>query len=146
VKEDWIRRLIEQSELEGEDRRLQEQNTTQRETQCHERIEGLWAGVVAELESAIQSFNEISPPDGRVSFRQERFDFTARKEKTRSPYNILCVRLDVETNQILSFQRSNSFYEVKIAAADLYVTRPNGSRIDKAGLAKELLSELFLTR
>ena len=145
MKEDWIRELVKQRDLEGEDRRLKAQNTTQRERQFHDGIEGLWAAVVAELESAIQSFNEISPPDGRVTFSQEQFDFAAKKEKARSPFNILCVRLDVETKQILSFQRLNSVYEVKTTADGLHVMRPDGSRIDKADLAEELLSELFLT-
>jgi len=145
VKEDWIRKLFEHHELEGKDRRRKAQKTTQRERQFHEGIEGLWADVVAELESAIHSFNEISPPDGRVTFGKAQFDFTAKKEKARSPFNILCVRLDVETKQILSFQRLNSVYEVKTTADGLHVMRPNGSRIDKADFAEEILSELFLT-
>ena len=145
MKEDWIRKLFEHRELEGEDQQLKAQDTTQRERQFHEGIEGLWADVVAEFESAIHSFNEISPPDGRVTFGQEQFGFTAKKGKARSPFNILCVRLDVETKQILSFQRLNSVYEVKTTADGLHVMRPNGSRIDEADLAEEILSELFLT-
>ena len=145
MKKDWIRKLFEHHELVGEDRGRKAQNATQRERQFQEGIEGLWADVVAEFESAIHSFNEISPPDGRVTFRQEQFDFTAKKEKARSPFNILCVRLDVETKQILSFQRLNAVYEVKTTADGLHMIRPNGSRIDEADLAEEILSELFLT-
>jgi hypothetical protein len=145
VKEDWIRKLVAKNEVEGENRRLEKQNATERDRLFHTRIEGLWVDVVTELESTIRQFNQICPPKANVSFKRERFSFTASKERTDSSFNILSVRLDVETKQILSFQRSNTFFEVKVAGDDLYVVRPDGTRIGTADLAKEILSELFLT-
>ena len=145
MKDNWVRTLLEQGELEVEDRRLLEERMKREASRLHEQIEGLWAEVVAELESAIKSYNQIGPPDMRVTFSQEQFDFTAKKETASSPHNILCVRLDIPTKQILSFQRSNSYYEIKTSDDELQLLRPDGSRIDPTSLAEELLSELFLT-
>ena len=142
---DWISELIEQREKDRENQRLRKKHANLEGRRFQRQLEELWAGVVAELDSAIQDFNQLCLPYERVTSRHEGLSFTVRKVKDRSAYGILCVRLDVETRRIQSFGRSSPFYEIKATADDLYVTGRGGLRIEKKNLAKELLSEFLLT-
>jgi hypothetical protein len=143
---DWVRKLMEQREKGREARHLEEQSAEERKMQLQQRIEEFWGHIVAELESAINEFNRICPPDERVVFKSEGLSFTARKTKLSSPYSILSIRLDIETSRIQAFGRSSPFYEIKATADGLFVKGGNGMRIEKEALAQELLGEFFLTR
>jgi hypothetical protein len=142
--EDWISDLIEQRKKVRGNQQLRKKPVRHPGGGSQKQIEELWAGVVIELDSAIENFNKLCLPSERVTSRHEGLSYAVRKVEDRSAYGILTVRLDVETRRIQSFGRSSPSYEVKGPASDLYVTDHSGSRIENEDLAKEILSEFLL--